>query len=698
MEEPAIRVLLVEDDEDDWIITRDLLSDIEEGRYHLDWVSTKEEGLEAILRGVHDIYILDYRLGSGSGLDLLQTALLGGCEAPMILLTGQGDREVDIEAMRLGAADYLVKGRVDSHILERSIRYSIQHARTMKALGESEERYALAARGANDGLWDWNLETDKVYFSPRWKSMLGFREEEIGDSPDEWFSRVHPEDLEGLRAEVEAHVKGVDLHLLKEPRMRHRDGTYRWMLIRGLAVRDASGKAYRIAGSLTDVTEQKVAEHQLLHDALHDALTGLPNRALLMEHLDLSIQRVKRNPQHLFAVLYLDIDRFKVINDSLGHVLGDALLVAIARRLEKTIFPGDTVARPGGDEFTLLLDDLKDISSATRCAKRIHRELKAPFHLEGHEIFVTASIGIALSLTGYDQAVDILRDADTAMYRAKAGGGARHVMFDQEMHARAVRQLELETDLRRAVEGDEFRLFYQPLIYFPTGRIVGFEALVRWMHPERGMLLPDEFIGLAEETRLILPIDQWVLGGACKQIRSWQQDFPIDPPLTISVNLSSLEFSHPRLLSMVESALDESGLEPGCLSLEITESTIMEHPETAVDILLELKRRGVGIHIDDFGTGYSSLSYLARYPIDSLKIDRSFVSVMGEGEDKLEIVRAIVTLAHNLKMNVMAEGVENREHLATLRDLDCEFGQGFLFSKPVPAEDIPDLLSQKMNW
>ncbi|HEY9805475.1 MAG TPA: PAS domain S-box protein, partial [Candidatus Obscuribacterales bacterium] len=446
-----------------------------------------------------------------------------------------------------------------------------------EALRESQERYALAVEGANDGLWDWNLKTNEIYFSHRWQSMLGYQEGEISSNPEEWFNRVHPEDVERLKAQIDLHLAGLSPHFESEHRMRHHDGSYRWMLSRGLAVRDADQKVSRMAGSQTDVTERKHVEEQLLHDAFHDVLTGLPNRALFMDRLGLAIERSKRPGNSLFAVLFLDLDRFKVINDSLGHMIGDQLLIAIARRLEACLRGGDTVARLGGDEFTILLEDIVDVHDATRIASRIHQALQSPFNLQGQEVFTSVSIGITLSETGYDWPEDLLRDADTAMYRAKSLGRACHEVFDRTMHLRAVELLHLETDLRRAIERQELRLYYQPIVSLTTGRIHGFEALIRWQHPERGLISPAEFIPVAEETGLIVPIGLWVLREACQQTYKWQQQFDANFPLTISVNLSGKQFSQPDLIEQIERILQATSLDARSLKLEITESIMMEN-------------------------------------------------------------------------------------------------------------------------
>ncbi|HEX8181488.1 MAG TPA: EAL domain-containing protein [Pyrinomonadaceae bacterium] len=420
------------------------------------------------------------------------------------------------------------------------------------------------------------------------------------------------------------------------------------------------------------------------HAAFHDALTGLPNRTLLLDHLKLAIERARRRADHLFAVLFIDLDRFKNINDSLGHSTGDRLLIALARRLEGCLRPMDTVARLGGDEFAILLDGLEDARAAISVAERIQNELMQSFNLNGHEVYTTASIGIALSATGYEQPENVLRDADTAMYRAKENGKARHELFDTVMHARAVALLKLENDLRRAVERSEFVVYYQPVVSLETGEIKGFEALLRWHHPERGLVAPTEFVSLAEETGLIFEIGRWVLQEACQQLRRLQKLAP--RALTISVNLSSKQFNQPHLIDQIKQALAAAQIAPHCLQLEITESVVMENAETATAMLMQLRALGVQLSIDDFGTGYSSLSYLHRFPVSTLKIDRSFVTRMGAGDENAEIVRTIVTLANNLGMEVIAEGVETEAQLAHLRELNCAYGQGYLFSRPVEGE------------
>jgi diguanylate cyclase (GGDEF)-like protein len=449
----------------------------------------------------------------------------------------------------------------------------------------------------------------------------------------------------------------------------------------------------------SDITARKLAEERLLHDALHDHLTGLPNRALFMDRLGMAIAHAKRRLSYTYAVLFIDLDRFKNVNDSLGHSVGDELLIAVARRLESCLRPGDTVARLGGDEFTILLDEVADIDHAVQVAQRLHREMTRPFRVQGHEVFVTMSLGITLGAGGhYNHPEEVLRDADTAMYGAKTSGKARDAVFDCQMHDRAVALLELETDLRRAVERAEFEIYYQPIVSLASGKIDAFEALLRWRHPRRGLLAPDSFVPVAEDTGLIVPIGWWVLREACRQLADWQSLPWTGQHLAVTVNLSGKQFMQADLVERVEEILRDTGIQSGSLRLEMTESTIMEQAEEAVAKLMALRRLGVKLYIDDFGTGYSSLSYLHRLPVDALKIDRSFISEMDNQAERAEIVGTIVTLARTLRMDVAAEGIETAEQVTRLRALACHYGQGYFFSEPLGSSAAAGLIEAGASW
>jgi diguanylate cyclase (GGDEF)-like protein len=493
-------------------------------------------------------------------------------------------------------------------------------------------------------------------------------------------------------------VLGKTAHFENEHRMLHKDGGFRWMLSRGIGVRARNGKAVRLAGSQTDITDRKRFEEQLAQQAFYDTLTGLPNRALFMDRLALAVTRQRRRKSSMFSTLFLDVDRFKDVNDSLGHLKGDLLLTAIARRLETCVRPGDTVARLGGDEFTILLDDMRDPADAVQVADRILEQMRMPFVLEGNEVFATVSIGIAPG-AHYDKPEDLLRDADTAMYRAKERGKNCYEVFDSAMHSRAVARLQLETDLRKAIERKEFRVYYQPIVSLVTDGLVGFEALVRWQHPQKGLVTPGEFLPLAEETGLILPIDLWVLREAARQTKDWQDRYAIAKDLRINVNLSTKQFSQPGLVERVKEVLAQTGLDGRHLTLEITESAIMEETQALASLLEQLRKLDIRLYLDDFGTGYSSLGYLHRFPIHSLKIHSSFVGQLGkEAEDPGQLVRTITTLAENMSMGVVAEGVETREQLTKLRDLRCQRVQGYFFSRPLSTADAELLLAKGPAW
>lgn len=558
------------------------------------------------------------------------------------------------------------------------------------------DRYDLAARIDNDGLWDWNLTTGRIHFSSRWASLLGCEECEVGNTPDEWFRRVHPEDLKQLQRGIDAHVAGDSLQFENKHRMLHKDGTYRWMCSRAVITRDESGHPFRIAGSHSDITPERVV----------DALTGLPNRLLLLDRLTRSLERAKRHDDFLFAVLLLDLDRSDALIERIGAAAGDLLLISAARRLETSLHAGDGVARLGrgyvvahseADEFIILLEGLNEVGEAKIVAERLLKEISAPFGLDGREVFLTASIGIALSVTGYRHAEEALRDADTALYRAKSLGKGRCEVFDTAILDSAQSHLQLEADLQGALGRQELSVCYQPIVSLATSRIAGFEALMRWNHPVWGMISPQEFIPIAERSGCIVPLGRWILHEACRQLKVWQEDPRIPGDLWVSVNFSSKQFMQPSLSEEIREVLCDVQLHPSSLMLELTEGVLMENPEAASSLLMKLRVTGTRIGIDDFGTGYSSLSYLRRFPVDFLKIGHSFIRSLGTSQDSLEIVRTICSLAHQLGLHVIAEGIENAGQLDLVRSFKCDYGQGFYFSKAINRERAEALLREGLS-
>ncbi|HSY32784.1 MAG TPA: EAL domain-containing protein [Verrucomicrobiae bacterium] len=689
------RILIVDDNE----MNRDMLARrLARKGYDVLVANGAHDLVESIKQDGVDLVLLDIEMPEITGLDALRILrkVYSAAELPVIMVTAKNQSEDIITALDLGANDYLTKP-IDFPVAVARITTQLAHKRAQEALKESEERYALAALGSNDGLWDWNIPENEVHFSARWKSMLGFQENEISNKPEEWFDRIHDADRARVKNEIAAHQNGTTPHFESEHRMLHHDGTFRWMLSRGLAIRDQSGRPLRMAGSQTDITQAKVS----------DPLTGLPNRLLFIDRLNRLIKYSKRRKNHSFAVVFMDLDGFKMINDSMGHMVGDQLLVGVAERLEKCLRATDTlarlrdtytVARLGGDEFTVLLDDLKDPNDAKIAADRLMKALKPPFLLAGKEVYTSVSIGIAQSNPVYEGPDEMLRDADTAMYHAKSLGKGRYEVFDAKMRASVMARLQLETDLRHALERREFRNYYQPIVNLASGEIAGFEALLRWQHPTRGLLGPIEFIGVVEETGLIRELGWWNLSEACRQIGEWRAACPANANLIISVNLSAKQFLQPNLVADIANLLRDIKLPPDALKLEITESTVMKDPSGAVEMLQQIKSLGVRLAIDDFGTGYSSLSYLHRFPLDTLKIDRSFISSMDDDGDGMEIARTILPMAKNLRLDVVAEGVETSEQFELLKKYNCAFGQGYYFSRPLSADGISTLLKGDLAW
>ncbi len=603
---------------------------------------------------------------------------------------------------------------INNLLAEPSVAGIIANCRDITERKQTQMQLSMLQRAVEqsvDGIAVTDNDGQLLFINPAWAQMHRCGSEEV---LGQHFSIFHTE--EQMQQEVLPFMEYLTQNGTNSGELGHkrRDGTT-FPTQKTIAVlTDGEAKPLGYVGVARDITDLKQAEAKLREHAFYDPLTSLPNRALFMNRLEHAIKQAKRQEDYLFAVLFIDLDRFKVINDSLGHTFGDQLLIALAGRLATCLRPSDTAARLGGDEFTILLEEIKDTSDASRVAERIQAELRLPFVIGSQEVFTTASIGIALGTIGYDRPEDLLRDADIAMYRAKLFGKARYEIFNVDMHIQAVARLQLENELRRAIDRQEFQVYYQPIVSLKTGRIIGFEALLRWRHPYRGLVSPEEFFSVVQETELSVTIDQWVLQTACRQMHQWQLAFPANPPLTISVNFCNNLFAQANLIEKINSVIRETGLDAQSLKLEITESVIMENDQSATAMLLQLKALGLQLVIDDFGTGYSSLGRLHSFPISLLKIDRSFIShtreaTCGAGGSSveqpcrtdvgnLELVETIITLAHRLGVDVTAEGVETAEQLAQLKELNCEYGQGYFFSPALDSKATEALIMAMPQW
>ncbi len=657
-------------------------------------VATAASGAECLVHLARQpvaMVLLDIHMPVMSGFEVLQAIRANAAMARLpVLMMAEADRNDDIVmALELGADDYLTRP-IDFPVAFARIRTQFLRRAAEERLRESEERYALAAQGANDGLWDWKVAGGEVRYSDRWTAIIGHRHDEIGAGIEEWLDRVHPEDAVRVRADLDAHVSGATPHFESEHRIKHRNGTFRWVLARGLATRNAQGVVTRMAGSLSDITDGKVL----------DALTGLPNRTLLRDRLWWALERSGAHDHEPFAVLFLDLDGFKEVNDTLGHQAGDALLKAVSSRIEMSLRSTDvvtridghddsasamqhTLARVGGDEFVILLHHVGGVMNATRVADRIHQSLARPVLVAGREVFTSASIGITISQGGGRGPDELLRDADTAMYRAKALGKGRTEVFDVAMREQVVRQMLLDAAVRRGFERREFVPHYQPLVDLGTGLIVGFEALIRWQHPEQGLVPASQFLPMLQENGLAQPVGQQFIHDVCRHLREWTSSGGRAAALWANVNFSSRELLDENLTARLLECLDDHALDPRHLMVEIAEQAVIDDFARVSRIVGKLHEAGIRVVLDDFGTGYSSLTCLHELPLSGLKLDPSFA--LGTAR-RMEIVKAVISLACNLDLTVTAEGLETVEACEQVQTLGCHYGQGYLFSPALPPD------------
>lgn len=679
------RIILVEDE---IIVAMDVQQRLELLGYMV--VAHATNGEEALIFSGSmnpDVILMDVKIRGR--MDGIETAakIRETLDVPIIYLTAFSDEATLKRASVTEAYGYLIKPFEDRE-LHATIEMALYKNRVEKKLRESEERYALAARAANDGIWDWDLLTGKLYYSARWAEMLGIPTDQLSNSPSEWFERIHKDDRQRFMKAMSSHLTQSTPVFECEYRIRHQNGKFRWMGCRGLGL-FSDEKPYRMAGSQTDITDKKSYERELIHRALHDQLTGLHNRAMFTNRLNELLRKDRQNQTTHSVVLFLDLDNFKFVNDSLGHRWGDEILIQLARRLEKCLRPGDTISRFGGDEFAVLLDQVEDLEIARQIADRILNQITLPFLIQGKNIYITSSIGFLTVDRSYQSTEEILRDVDIAMYSAKSKGRNRYEIFRDDLREKSSQRLDQVIDIRRALENGEFLLYYQPLFALPDEQLVGFEALIRWQHPLQGLVLPEVFIPIAEETRLVIPIGDWVLRTACRQAQEW--NMASGKPLRMAVNISRHQLLEENFISRVNSALEDSRFSPELLELEITESVAMENVDLTLERLEQLRQMGVRVSIDDFGSGYSSMDFLKRFPAKTLKIDRSFIHQMKENDQA--IIAAVIQMAHRLQLVTVAEGVETRNQLDILNTMNCDGVQGFYLGRPMPAGSVLELIN-----
>ena len=681
-----------------------------------------------------DLILLDIMMPDVSGFDICRKLKANEKtqDIPIIFLSANNNIQDKVQAFAAGGVDYInkpfqidevlirIKNQLDLQkaqvkirqlneeleikIQERTAQLKatnqeleqeiIERRQLTQLLKESEERLHSILNSLEEVVWSVDGQTRRLNFlNLAAHKVYGRPATELLENPARRLQVVHPEDRHRVRKEFERLEKHKSIDV--EYRILQPDGTVRWLWERSKLIRDEN-ETTRLDGIICDITDRKIFEQQLSYEARHDALTGLYNRVFFIGKVEAVIQKIKQDEDYSFAVLFIDLDRFKIVNDSLGHILGDRLLVEVSNVIQQSLRPQDIVARLGGDEFTILIEKFTDIEDVTIIANRILNKLMSAFNLEGHTVFTGASIGIVLGNAGYDNSTEILRDADIAMYRAKANGKGRYEVFNPEMYAHTLELLQLENDLRTAIERQEFVLHYQPIVSVQTGQLEGFEALLRWQHPQRGLIFPDKFINIAEETGLIVPLGEWVISEACRQLHDWKLRYSSAAQFRISVNLASQQIIQPNFVSRLVEILQAVKLEANYLNLEITETTLMDYGENTIEILNQIRDKRIQLSIDDFGTGYSSLRYLHRFPINFLKIDRSFIKDITLKKEHFEIVRTIVTLAHSLGINVIAEGVETLQQLKVLQHFHCKFCQGYFFSRPVTPNTAESLFSK--NW
>jgi diguanylate cyclase (GGDEF)-like protein/PAS domain S-box-containing protein len=686
------RILYVGESAREHMTLGELLEDAQDPPFTVDHAADEVLAIQALGSIDFDAVVVEVATDRRIWTRLVRDRRLPSVPLIAVDIDGRPEERASRRAMlgQEGADAYLLRCEMSGALLETTIHAAMERSKMRRALSEVQERFALAVRGSNDGVWEWILDSGEMHFSRRWRELLGYGLDDLSNSVDEWFGRVHPGDLPALRADIDQHLTGDKPFHENEHRLRASDGTYRWVISRGVVQRDHAGRPMRMAGSLTDTSDYRLREQKLREESRQDPLTGLPRREPFMERLERAIELKRQDSGYSFTVLMVDVDRFRWLADSIGHQSADEVLAILGQRLVSCVSADDLVARFGGDKFAVLMENVDDVDAGTELANKIRVAVRDPFDVDGQTVYVTVSIGLTTSSRSYDDPDEVISDVGAAASKAKERGQDRHEVFETKMRIDALTHLRLEVALRQAVEREEFELHYQPIVSLDTGNLVGFEALTRWRHPRRGLVAPAEFIPVAEQTGLILPIGRWAIHEAVRQLAKWREALGDLPPVSMSVNLSGRQLADPRLQEEIDSALRTNNMGPGSLRLELTESVLMDHAEAVLRILDSLRSLGVRIWVDDFGTGYSSLSYLHRFPVDGLKIDKTFVDVLDGSEHGAAMIRTIVGLANALHVDVIAEGIESRHQADELLRLGCMRGQGYFFSEPLRPGRVPE--------
>ena len=692
-----LNALIVSNSDDDIKL---ILRELKKSGYEITWkkATSKDDAISLLNNEKWDVILLEYMNNKDfTALDILDVKNKLAIQTPFILIYEDINNDKIIELMKNGCSNCIIKENlsqlgsvVSNEIFNCKFEYEkLAEAERIKRhydnLLFNARRYKLAINGSNDGIWDWDIIKDKGYISYKLKEILGMSSEDMEQFLDTWWSLIHPEDREAFEEALENYIYQKTPYFVCEYRVKSKDNDYIWFLTRGKAIRDKDGAPIRMAGSHTDITDRKKAEEKINYLAYYDIVTGLANRTLFEEKLNKTIEKAKEKKE-MFGIVYLDLDNFKTVNDTMGHDFGNLLLKDIGDLLKRHIGKQDMAARLSGDEFVILVPRLNSNEKLKNMINGINNEFREPFILGNQQVYVTMSSGIVIYPIDGEDEQTILKNADTAMYCAKEIGKNNYQFFMPEMNEKIVEKLKLQNDLRNAVKNQEFVVNYQPQISIETGKIVGLEALVRWIHPVEGIVSPLKFIPAAEETGLIEQIGEFVLRSACKQNKLWQEKGYA--PMCIAVNLSARQFQQKKLIKIIENVLDETALDPEWLELEITESISMKDLDFTINTLHNFKDIGIKVALDDFGTGYSSLNYLKKLPIHSLKMDKSFVDDITNDSKELAIAKAITTLAKTMNLSIVAEGVETKEQLLLLKELEVDIAQGYLISKPLPAEEI----------